>query len=1830
MKKAIEPIDIENTKDIIEEKKEDNNVSLDESMNKYDSDEESYQKPDEEDDYKEDQEQDEPNIKNKNSKDSPEDLNIGSVISKIKDFDNNIFKYEHLLYQDNYIIDEIKSFNKEKNYKVNSLQQLFLKVLQQFSFDDIHQCIFYNEVFIYLLKKTFYLLKNNGPNDELINIFNIIQRFSAQLLSKNIIYLNLKEQNKNKINKNDIISLCSKTLQQIDYVIELYYIFITIHYLPQPDEFIDNSLEYLINLYNLKNGRKNNIYLDLNENDIIYIKKYIETIHQAIKNKKKIQICLSLEQYKNIFSLGFLLLRDSKQLNIYYYIIEMLCDIIELVDDNHYIDKFIIEYLLCFNCFIEEKDLTQEKFKYLKFSKNIYSSYLNFFGQYKLTNSEDISLFTYFFMKIACFLYLKNQTYFLKFMEEFLQKIFSHNNQSFLLFILFIFKDFTKMKYDIEFSISINIITHIYLSISSLLSQPDTDLILKKFFVIILKYFLDNLLKDLISLRSSYLCFGKQNDKLKEKLNILSTEKKRNKSNSKDKNKKKNKKNKKQKNNKKNNEDIDIQMDEEPYNEKNEKCSCYSCIFNTIDKNKSFKCGKCDINTNLRLQLIDPNKDDDLTICGFCNINDYFKSCSNIFENEDKLELIKTNDNVFAQYSKYSKAFKDKNKNNKKNKKDRNEDNEEEEKMDDIIQKTQEENEYNENNQDNELFDKCIFYQEMMYKKVFLFLKINLLNFIYISNQMQTQDKNNNINNSFKVFLRSLLQEEKLKDKNYITFIENIEQFFNVQKERVFNLHQDINIDEKTIQYFYFFHFYINFLFNGHWKILEILISEKNQNWKIKYQCMKILEKFINIDKEANIFQNLAVKIIGPLLCDPSLNIREYSFELLFKLYQKKKIQRTDLIYILYNNINESSFIIRKRAIKALSNLVFYEKERDSLKSIILIFLNKIYDNSESDKIKNIIYDFFIQIFKNNKSNGNELLYYFLNIIIELFSSSEEISGNYSNYLSTQLNLLFDKIHDKINSYDIMIDYLMQKYITNKDEENNNNIKELSLNERMKFIHSLNLIQILTKYHKKSISVYIEYFCNFLEYNSDIQLHNNRIIQLTCMIINNYFDDKNFLENMDKNNKNNNNSNDIDESMTIKFKTLCQIENLLLNIIINKAPVITFSALETYFSMIKNGVIDINKIEKFALMNFTFLKKLKDEQSKIFTTQENIISKSLTIFSYIIYSLNDDEIIDVFKDIYSNLDYIKQVIFDLFSFYYLLKYNNRKSNKNENENEITNLLNSLSTKSFQSFTYFWVRFPDYLLKSDKIIQKTFDDLDNVDEKLIVLQSFIRLFKDMSVKCEESRLKKDNSFDFGIVHLFFENFIDKISILLVNENYDIVRLEAIRLIKLIIDLGNLNVHTIIPYAFASLFDCINEIRCTAVDIIQKGFSLSKEKTFNAFTEGLKQAFIFQKNKYGSSKLINSFVKIIDPETKEYKTSNENIFELLFYKINKKNNKAQKKILEKYILSLKDISNIEELFNISSTSNNDLKKCLNAVEFYEFVAKLIGDFKFQNPDEVYSVYDKLYVEYENVLCVFKAKYKQYKEDSKVKKMDLKLVYNYLKAGIYLFLFRYLFLKYHIFNESQLNDIYSEGWKKFLNKNINLDTKKIKLPKKLESKITKFKFIEFYSNYEILNIQLFDNQIKANNKFNKENKNNINTCLGRLKSFANIDIVKFINLYNGKKKTYSDLSFKLLFGDNNNKGVDIKGKRKSLFSTDIKVRNRLSMSNKDINIDFEKENYDKNNDEEKEEESEEIINKDKKRNVRKKIKINETDIKKAKKRMKYRKTLIVVEDEKEENDD
>ena len=116
MNKASTLQELSQAKEDIDDKKEDPNNSLDESINKYDSDEENYKKPEEDEDYKDDQEL-EGNIKLKEIKNDEEDLSIGSVISKIKNFDDNVFKYEHLSYQDNIVIEEIKNLTLKKIIK---------------------------------------------------------------------------------------------------------------------------------------------------------------------------------------------------------------------------------------------------------------------------------------------------------------------------------------------------------------------------------------------------------------------------------------------------------------------------------------------------------------------------------------------------------------------------------------------------------------------------------------------------------------------------------------------------------------------------------------------------------------------------------------------------------------------------------------------------------------------------------------------------------------------------------------------------------------------------------------------------------------------------------------------------------------------------------------------------------------------------------------------------------------------------------------------------------------------------------------------------------------------------------------------------------------------------------------------------------------------------------------------------------------------------------------------------------------------------------------------------------------------------------------------------------------------------------------------------------------------------------------------------------------------------------------------------------------------------------------------------------------------------------
>jgi hypothetical protein len=125
-----------------------------------------------------------------------------------------------------------------------------------------------------------------------------------------------------------------------------------------------------------------------------------------------------------------------------------------------------------------------------------------------------------------------------------------------------------------------------------------------------------------------------------------------------------------------------------------------------------------------------------------------------------------------------------------------------------------------------------------------------------------------------------------------------------------------------------------------------MLINEKYSNmpWFIRYKALKILEKILIFEGELKIFENFKPEMLSILLGDSSYYIKEYSLEILFKLYKYKKIERKSFLNILFENVNESSFLIRKRIMKALVGITLedlsnIENYLDNLKTINFIFL---------------------------------------------------------------------------------------------------------------------------------------------------------------------------------------------------------------------------------------------------------------------------------------------------------------------------------------------------------------------------------------------------------------------------------------------------------------------------------------------------------------------------------------------------------------------------------------------------------------------------------------------------------------------------------------------------------------------------------------------------------------------------------------------------------------------------------------------------------------------------------------------------------------------------
>ena len=1675
-----------------------------EEINKYDSEEESQKN---ESDSESDNEKEIENEIEKISLQKKEKNNIFDSSQLIGNFINSFSKEKKCLYEINnlkfYDEDLIKKINSDNIKEEENLNNILLEFNQEMVFDEVDKIIFYSDFFTFILKRMFILIKKNSINDEIINLFDLVNKISAQILKNILEFIN--KNNKEKKYIKDLNRIKFISLQIIDYVIELYFLILSVRFLIQPDLFLSISLKYLIDyLYNNNNNDIN--YEELTIGEQIFIKKYLETLNQIISNRKLFNISFSIEQYKDLFSVCFLCFNHSELCNIGIIISEIIILILDLLDDTFFNEKFIENFLICFDTFLKKFNYYSENFKFYNFDKKVYLNYLSFFNEYRCINSKNISIFTYLFLKFNSINYINDK--FVEGFHIFIQKIFEWNKNQISLILYCLLVDLLKIKYNIEFCIIQPLITNFYLSILNLCNE-NIDMNLKKFFISVLQIFFNDLLTDFELMKDCYLCFGKENKILfdeyienkKENNTELNNNKKRNK--------------------KKKNSII--------YNEK--ECDCFSCSFTKINKENSFNCQKCHYKTNLRLQLIDPEKDDNLSVCGFCNMKSFFESCGKKIKKENEMTLIDIDEEIIKEFSKRKVKGDD-------------------EKEDDKIT----------------IFEKFLLYQNLLYKKAFLFLKINLLKFIRISNSIDNENINNNIQNSFQIFLKILINDNKMKNATYNNFSNNLFQFYKVQKERTYNLHQDIYIDDKTIQYFFFFHFYVNLLFTGHIKIIDMIFYEK-PNWNIKHKLMKILENFIKFEKEETIFQSFQVILIAPLLCDSSLVVREYAFNLLFKLYQNKKIDREQLIRILYENINESSFLIRKRIVKALSNLILIENERENLSGIIAIFLNKLNDTSESEKLKKFIYEFFIDAFKqksNNYSLLKDIISIFINILIEMNEISE---GN--TLISENIYKLFEKINLDLKNtqYEIMISFLMENYLFIEKNSNAISIQELN-----NIIHALTILKIISKYDSENTSIYIEDICNYFSQTSPIKSirksdkskeknnkvlndKSNQIIQLSCEILSNIFT----YYDKEENNKN------------FKNNLIYQIENDLIYVIINRPSFVMISALETYFKLINRGLVFMDKIQHLVIQNFNFLLNVKNNilLNNEISFPENIISKSISLFSYIIYSINDVQLLEFFQK--NNLKEITENIFNLLSFYTTYS----KSFQ-------------INLRTFESFGFFWIKYPNYLTKSSKCIKYIFDNIKEQNEKLILLKTFYTFFQKISIltslkqkekleQIEKNEKSNNKEFDFGVIHIFFEKFIDLISNFMLNDNSVLIRLYTIRLLQLIVNLGNLNVHKILPEIFPSLFDINSEIRFISSTLLEKILKISNEKFFNLLKECLINSYKFQKNLFSSSQLINSFIKVEDKDNlNKYVNSNENVFELFCYRLTKLNIKSSTKNFLNKFLEVFNNNNIIENYFISG--KNSLKDCIYKFEFYEFIAKLIGDFKFEKRNQIFSIFDSMYIDYETNLCVFKSKLKNYKSEENLNPMDMKLIYYFLITGLKTFLLKFLAIKYKIFSEEDMYQISIKGWLSYKN---YLNEKDIKMENKIEIN-NEFKlvhFFQFYLVFEKICQIVFNSQMKKNKKFKPSDKQIIIDYLSLLKSFANNNSLSEISETITKKKRKIKRSLQesfLLCYFIPNENSDKSDTKQKLFineKTNFKYRNRVTLGNINLNNDDNEKNVNEN---------------------------------------------------------
>jgi hypothetical protein len=520
-----------------------------------------------------------------------------------------------------------------------------------------------------------------------------------------------------------------------------------------------------------------------------------------------------------------------------------------------------------------------------------------------------------------------------------------------------------------------------------------------------------------------------------------------------------------------------------------------------------------------------------------------------------------------------------------------------------------------------------------------------------------------------------------------------------------------------------------------------------------------------------------------------------------------------------------------------------------------------------------------------------------------------------------------------------------------------------------------------------------------------------------------------------------------------------------------------------YFQVLRKQILDYSKIKELTYRNYTFLKNQKlNQKDKVKQEIIPVISKSLTLLSYIAFCSDEGTLKILFDFLLEDIDedlcfnFISDSIFSTF--------------KNFCINHPTNII---KFKAFEALGYYWIKFPHKLPYSKDIIEEIFKSLNTQGEKLMVLKTFNYIFSSQYKSFQAGEAK---NFDFGTVHLFFEGFMTDILCFLINESNMLIRYQSITLIKTIMELGNINSYTLLPYVFSSLFDYNTEIRFNAVYILEKIIKISKEKFLANIKECLKLSFQLNKNIYVEPKYFNSQVKDLnDGADISFTIKSENIFELFKYKIGKsiKDETFNKKILIKFIQTFQDINTLDNVF--MQNTNEGFKK----FEFFEYVGTLIADYKFNHNHEIAAVFTSLYKDFSTGYLVFLTKLKEFKQNYSDECLT-RLILLFLTSALKLSIFKFLTTKY--------DDI--ENLQNSLKRNLDndcLNENKVSISKDLRN----FRFYEFYSAFSFHYKKIFKLSVSGQ-------KNNINLikAFKKLKEFEKLktsDIREIVSKY--KKK-------------------------------------------------------------------------------------------------------------------